>query len=175
MVGRPGSRREAHHGATAGGFRNAGANLATQAADLHPVETGGGHFGERRLTQRTGGHKATGRRPDVSSSYILKLYVTGKTPRTERAVANLRRICTEDLRGKYELQIIDVLENPQLAEDEKILATPTLIKRLPPPLRRVIGDLSDKEKVLLGLDVWPDTPYGSDEPDEPAAGEEKSP
>jgi circadian clock protein KaiB len=91
------------------------------------------------------------------ATYILKLYVTGKTPRAEKAIANLRRICEEELRGQYELNIIDVLEHPQLAEDEKILATPTLIKRLPPPLRRVIGDLSDKEKVLLGLDVWPDT------------------
>lgn len=84
--------------------------------------------------------------------------MTGKTPRAELAIANLRRICEEELEGRYELQIIDVVENPQLAEDEKILATPTLIKRLPPPLRRVIGDLSDKEKVLLGLNVWPDTP-----------------
>jgi circadian clock protein KaiB len=66
---------------------------------------------------------------------------------------NLRRICEQELAGQYELQIIDVLENPQLAEDEKILATPTLIKQLPPPLRRVIGDLSDTEKVLLGLEV----------------------
>jgi circadian clock protein KaiB len=90
-------------------------------------------------------------------TYILKLYVTGRTPRAEKAIANLRRICEEELHGQYELNIIDVLEHPQLAEDEKILATPTLIKRLPPPLRRVIGDLSDKEKVLLGLDVWPDT------------------
>jgi circadian clock protein KaiB len=89
------------------------------------------------------------------TKYLLKLYVTGKTPRAELAIANLRRICEDELRGEYEMQIIDVLEHPQLAEDEKILATPTLIKRLPPPLRRVIGDLSDKEKVLLGLDVWP--------------------
>lgn len=89
------------------------------------------------------------------SNYILKLYVTGKTPRAELAIANLRRICEEELRGEYEMQVIDVLENPQMAEDDKILATPTLIKRLPPPLRRVIGDLSDKDKVLLGLEVWP--------------------
>ena len=115
----------------------------------------------------------------MSSSYILKLYVTGKTPRTERAVANLRRICNEDLRGKYELQIIDVLENPQLAEDAKILATPTLIKRLPPPLRRVIGDLSDKEKVLLGLDVWPEMGDGDEfdpaDADESASDESEAP
>jgi circadian clock protein KaiB len=92
----------------------------------------------------------------MKSDYVLRLYVTGQTPRTEKAIANLRRICRDDLHGRYELQIIDVLEHPQLAEDEKILATPTLIKRLPPPLRRVIGDLSDTDKVLLGLDVWPD-------------------
>lgn len=92
------------------------------------------------------------------SRFLLKLYVTGKTPRAEQAIANLKRICEEELKGQYKLEIIDVLEHPQLAEDEKILATPTLIKRLPPPLRRVIGDLSDKDKVLLGLDVWPDAP-----------------
>ena len=74
-------------------------------------------------------------------------------------MANLRRICEQELRGRYELQVIDVLEQPQLAEDERVLATPTLIKQLPPPLRRVIGDLSDKDKVLLGLEV---RPAGSD-------------
>jgi circadian clock protein KaiB len=81
--------------------------------------------------------------------------VTGTSPRTGVAIANLQRICEQELEGKYELEIIDVLESPQLAEDEKILATPTLIKQLPPPLRRVIGDLSDKEKVLFGLEVRP--------------------
>jgi circadian clock protein KaiB len=98
---------------------------------------------------------AAARKDDTLSKYLLRLYVTGKTPRAEKAIANLRRICDEDLHGRYELQIIDVLQDPQKAEDEKILATPTLIKRLPPPLRRVIGDLSDREKVLLGLEVWP--------------------
>lgn len=88
-------------------------------------------------------------------TYLLKLYVTGRTPRAERAIENLKRICEEDLRGRYDLQVIDILEQPHLAEDERILATPTLIKQLPPPLRRVIGDLSDKEKVLLGLDLRP--------------------
>jgi circadian clock protein KaiB len=86
-------------------------------------------------------------------SFILKLYVTGATPRAEAAIANLRRICEQELEGQYQLEIIDVLEHPQLAEDDKILATPTLIKQLPPPLRKVIGDLSDKEKVLLGLEL----------------------
>ena len=87
--------------------------------------------------------------------FLLRLYVTGKTPRSERAIANLRQICEENLSGQYEMTVIDVLENPQLAEDEKIMATPTLVKNLPPPIRRIIGDLSDKEKVLLGLDMQP--------------------
>ena len=89
------------------------------------------------------------------AKYLLKLYITGKTPRAAVAISNLKRICAEELGGRYELEIIDVLEHPQLAEDEKVLATPTLIKSLPPPLRRVIGDLSDTEKVLLGLDLRP--------------------
>jgi circadian clock protein KaiB len=89
------------------------------------------------------------------NKFKLRLYVTGKTPKSERAIANLKEICEKDLRGLYELQIIDVLERPQLAEDEKILATPTLIKDLPPPLKRIIGDLSNSEKVLLGLDLSP--------------------
>lgn len=91
------------------------------------------------------------------SKYLLRLYVTGETPRAAVAIANLRRICDEELQGEYELEIIDVLVDPQLAEDEKILATPTLIKNLPLPLRRVIGDLSDTDKVLLGLDLQPQT------------------
>lgn len=97
------------------------------------------------------------------AKYLLKLYITGETPRAAVAIANLRRICAEELGGKYELQIIDVLEHPQLAEDEKVLATPTLIKSLPPPLRRVIGDLSDTEKVLLGLDLRPAGAGGAEE------------
>ncbi len=89
------------------------------------------------------------------SKFALKLYITGKTSKSERAINNLKNICDEELGGQYEMKVIDVLERPQLAEDEKILATPTLIKELPPPLRRIIGDLSDKEKVLLGLDLQP--------------------
>lgn len=89
------------------------------------------------------------------NKFKLRLYITGKTPKSERAIANLKKICESELEGLYELQIIDVLESPQLAEDEKILATPTLIKDLPPPLKRIIGDLSNSEKVLLGLDLSP--------------------
>lgn len=92
-----------------------------------------------------------------AQSFVLKLYVTGASPRTKQAIENLQRICEQELRGRYKLDIIDVLEHPQAAEDDRILATPTLIKQLPLPLRRVIGDLSDREKVLFGLEVRPVT------------------
>jgi circadian clock protein KaiB len=87
------------------------------------------------------------------SKATLTLYVTGQTARSVRTIANLRRICDEELGGEYDMKVIDVLERPQLAEDEKILATPTLIKELPLPIRRIIGDLADTERVLVGLDV----------------------
>ncbi len=90
------------------------------------------------------------------SEYLLKLFIAGSTPRGQKAISTLRRICEEDLSGQYRLEVIDVLERPKLAEQEKIVATPTLIKALPPPVRRVIGDLSDKEKILIGLDILPD-------------------
>jgi circadian clock protein KaiB len=80
----------------------------------------------------------------------------GKGSKSATAIANLQRTCDEELKGRYELQVIDVLEHPERAEQDNILATPTLIKSLPPPLRRLIGDLSDKQKVLLGLEVLPD-------------------
>jgi circadian clock protein KaiB len=87
------------------------------------------------------------------ATYILQLYVTGKTPRSARAIANLNEICESELRGQYDIQVIDVRESPHLAEEEKILATPTLIKVLPPPTRRIIGDLSEREQVIFGLDL----------------------
>lgn len=85
--------------------------------------------------------------------YKLRLYITGRTANSQRAIDNLKRICDEQLLGKYIVEVIDVLENPKLAEDERILATPTLVKELPEPMRKIIGDLSDKERVLLGLDL----------------------
>lgn len=90
-----------------------------------------------------------------NNNYVLRLFVAGETPRARQAVTNIERICQQELRGGYRLEVIDVLCHPGLAEDHKILATPTLIKELPPPLRRIIGDLSDTEKVLLGLDLQP--------------------
>jgi circadian clock protein KaiB len=86
-------------------------------------------------------------------AFVLRLYVTGMTPRSRRAIANLRKICDEYLAGQYDLEIIDIYERPYLARDEQIVAAPTLIKVLPVPLRRFIGDLSNTERVLLGLDL----------------------
>ncbi|GGL06924.1 circadian clock protein KaiB [Mangrovihabitans endophyticus] len=86
-------------------------------------------------------------------TYQLRLYVTGRTPSSIRAIDNLRDICAKELYGDIEVDVIDVLENPALADDERILATPTLIKRLPEPVRRIVGDLSDRERVLIGLDI----------------------
>ena len=86
-------------------------------------------------------------------TYILKLYVAGNTPNSMRALKTLRDILENEFRGVYALKVIDVLKNPQLAEEHKILATPTLAKILPPPVRRIIGDLSDRERVLIGLDL----------------------
>jgi circadian clock protein KaiB len=97
--------------------------------------------------------------------YVLKLYISGTSSKAHQAIANLQRICDEELQGRYELEIIDVLEHPELAESDRILATPTLIKRLPPPLRRVIGDLSDKHKVLLGLELRSDPAISNEEPE----------
>ena len=87
------------------------------------------------------------------TKFALKLYVTGQTSKSKRAIANLQRICDEELSGQYTMVVIDILERPQLAENEKILATPTLIREVPQPLRRIIGDLSNTEKVLMGLDI----------------------
>ncbi len=87
------------------------------------------------------------------NKYQLKLFITGQTIRSGRAITNLRRILEKELGTGYELIIIDVLEQPQDAEHDKILATPTLIKEFPPPVRRIIGDLSDTKQVLLGLEL----------------------
>ncbi len=86
-------------------------------------------------------------------TYILKLYVAGNTASSMRALKTLNTILEQEFQGVYALKVIDVLKNPQLAEEDKILATPTLAKILPPPVRKIIGDLSDREKVLIGLDL----------------------
>lgn len=89
----------------------------------------------------------------LKKTYVLKLYVAGNTPNSVRALKTLKNILEQEFQGVYALKVIDVLKNPQLAEEDKILATPTLSKILPPPVRKIIGDLSDREKVLIGLDL----------------------
>src|SRR5580704_17233547 len=85
--------------------------------------------------------------------YVLRLYITGSTPRSARAIANIRKICEEHLEGRYDLEVVDISQHPMLAEGEQIIATPTLIKKLPLPLRRFIGDMSQSERIVLGLDL----------------------
>lgn len=85
--------------------------------------------------------------------YILRLYVTGMTPRSTEAFAAIKAICDEHLPGHYELEVIDIYQHPELAKDEQIIAAPTLVKKLPLPLRRFVGNLADQERVLLGLDL----------------------
>ncbi|NJO67957.1 MAG: thiol-disulfide isomerase [Bacteroidetes bacterium] len=86
-------------------------------------------------------------------SYILRLYVTGSTPQSMRAIQNIKTICEENLKERYQLEIINLYENPDAARTEQIIAAPTLIKSLPLPLRRIIGDLSDFDKVLVGMGI----------------------
>jgi circadian clock protein KaiB len=87
--------------------------------------------------------------------YVLRLYVAGLTPRSSRALTNIKEICSTHLKNRYDLRVIDIYQQPVLAEGEQIIAVPTLIKKLPVPLRRLIGDLSDREQVLIGLDLTP--------------------
>ncbi|MEH2015521.1 MAG: circadian clock protein KaiB [Nostoc sp.] len=89
----------------------------------------------------------------ANKNYVLKLYVAGNTPNSVRALKTLKDILEQEFEGVYALKVIDVLKSPQLAEEDKILATPTLSKILPPPVRKIIGDLSDRERVLIGLDL----------------------
>ena len=87
--------------------------------------------------------------------YELRLYVAGKTPKSVAALSNLKKYCEEFLVDQYTIEVIDLLENPQLAEGDQIFAVPTLVKKVPVPVRKIIGDLSNKEKVLVGLDIRP--------------------
>ena len=91
--------------------------------------------------------------PDPDGEYHLRLYVAGQSPKSVRAVENLRRVCEEYLPGRYTIELVDLLENPQLARGDEIIAVPTLVRKLPEPIRRIIGDLSDTEKVLIGLQL----------------------
>ena len=88
-----------------------------------------------------------------AKTYVLRLYVAGQTPKSVLAFTNLKQICEDHLQGRYEIEIIDLLENPQLANGDQILAIPTLVRRLPEPIKKIIGDLSNTERVLVGLDL----------------------
>jgi circadian clock protein KaiB len=90
---------------------------------------------------------------DAAETYNLRLYVAGQTPKSLAAIVNLKRICEDHLAGRYTIEVVDLLVTPQLAEGDQIVALPTLVRRLPPPLKRVIGTLSDTERVLVGLDI----------------------
>ena len=92
-------------------------------------------------------------RKAASSRYVLKLYVAGRSPKSVNAIANIKKLCETSLQGRYVLDVIDLYQQPQLAQGEQIIAVPTLIRKLPSPLRRVIGDLSNAERVLVGLDI----------------------
>lgn len=103
--------------------------------------------------------------------YVLHLYVAGATVNSTRAIANIKQICETHLKGRYQLAITDVYQQPVLAKGEQIIATPTLIKRLPLPLRRFIGDMSNTERILIGLDLQPETKAGAGGAPERSVGE----
>jgi circadian clock protein KaiB len=87
--------------------------------------------------------------------YILRLYIAGQTPNSIAAIANLKKICEDKLRGKYRIEVVDLLKKPQLAKGDQIIAIPTLVRRLPPPVKKIIGNLSKTQSVIVGLDLQP--------------------
>ena len=97
--------------------------------------------------------KQQGKSPKTSKEWELRLYVAGQTPKSLAAFANLKKICEDHLAGEYHIEVIDLLKNPQLASGDQILAIPTLVRKLPEPIRKIIGDLSNTERVLVGLDI----------------------
>jgi circadian clock protein KaiB len=98
--------------------------------------------------------------PDAAH-YCLRLFVSGTTTRSARAIQNIRALCEERLHGRYDLEVIDIYQHPEQIKPDQIVVTPTLVKKLPLPFRRIIGDLSDKEKVLVGLDIVPRQVHGA--------------
>ena len=102
---------------------------------------------------KDGSKRKAGRSPD--EWWELRLYVAGQTPRSLEAFANLKRICEQHLRGRYRIEVIDLVKNPTLARGDQILALPTLVRRLPPPMKKIIGDFSSEERVLVGLNLRP--------------------
>lgn len=118
---------------------------------------------QQRSAPRTGAGTEVVAAHVEGARYVLRLYVTGTTRNCERAIVNTRNICEEHLQGRYDLEIVDLSQRPALAEDEQIIAAPTLIKKLPLPLRRFIGDMSQTGRILLGLDLRQATDRGDSE------------
>lgn len=116
----------------------------------HHLPTDSERAFEQALNNRTGEH------------YLLRLYVTGSTPKSARAIQNIRAICEERLQGRYQLEVIDIYQHPGDVKPEHIIVAPTLIKKLPLPVRRIIGDLSNTERVLVGLDIVVNQPAKAD-------------
>jgi circadian clock protein KaiB len=112
-----------------------------------------GKAGAKRAKARPSPRKSQAEpKPEV---WALRLYVAGQTPKSLAAFDNLKKLCQERLEGRYHIEVVDLLENPQLARDDEIVAIPTLVRKLPPPLRKIIGDLSNTERVLVGLQLLP--------------------
>jgi circadian clock protein KaiB len=108
-----------------------------------------------RPAKPPGTPSASDGQPEPEGRWELRLYVAGRTPKSVAAFVNLKRICEEHMKGQYHVEVIDLLENPQLAKGDQILAVPTLVRKIPEPLKRIIGDLSNEERVLVGLDLRP--------------------
>jgi circadian clock protein KaiB len=106
---------------------------------------------EAAMKEKTGPAKSI----TVKAEYVLRLYVAGTTPNSVRAIENIKRICEEYLKGRYDLEVVDIYQQPMLAKGDQIIAVPTLIKKLPLPLRKYIGDMSTTERILVGLDLRP--------------------
>jgi circadian clock protein KaiB len=107
----------------------------------------------KTVTKRAGTKTAKPRTSPPRARWDLRLYIAGRTPRAAKALENLERICTEHLAGQYHVVVIDLLKTPHLARGDQIVAVPTLVRNLPTPMRRIIGDLSNTERVLIGLDI----------------------
>lgn len=121
-------------------------NAAAKKTELKKTRTG-------RKTTKKERAPARGRKSAHAEFWNLKLYVAGQTPKSITAFANLKRICEDHLKGRYDIEVVDLLKDPKLAKGDQILAIPTLVRKLPEPIRKIIGDLSDTERVLVGLDL----------------------
>ena len=129
--------------------------MATSKKEDSTHEAGSNGRLKGRLRNATEAFEAALKRsPLKRAKYILRLYVTGSSVRSLKAVHNLKKICEEHLPDEYDLEVIDIYKNPGAARDEQIIATPTLVKKLPEPLRRFVGDLSNTQKILVGLDIY---------------------